>query len=111
MVSPSAVSRGDVVLVALEPAVGGVIRKTRPCTVVSPDDLNRHLQTFIVAPMTTGGRAYPFRIPCRFQGKNGFLVLDQVRTIDRSRVVRRLGSLSRQTTAQVLKALQEMFAS
>ena len=74
------VSRGDVFLVDLNPARGGEIRKTRPCVVVSPDELNAHLRTFIVAPLTTGGHPYPFRVSCRFQGKLGRVVLDQIRT-------------------------------
>lgn len=103
------VRRGDVILVGLGHGRGGGIRKTRPCVVVSPDVLNEHLPTFIVAPMTTGGHAYPFRIPCRFEGKSGFVVLDQVRTVDRARVTRRLGRLSARTVESVLGALQAMF--
>jgi len=102
--------RGDVVLVGLDPTKGKEIQKTRPCVVVSPDELNDHLQTVIVAPMTTGEHAYPFRIGCRFQGKTGYVVGDQIRTIDRGRVVRTLGRLSSQTLASVLGVLQEMFA-
>ena len=78
--------------------------------VVSPDELNLHLSTAIVAPLTTGGHAYPFRIPCRFQGRKGFVVLDQVRTVDTHRLVRRLGKLSPSTRSKVLETLQEMFA-
>ncbi len=110
MVSGGAVRRGDVVLVALEPTVGREIRKTRPCAVVSPDELNGHLETYIVAPMTTGGREYPFRVPCKFQGREGFLVLDQVRTVDRDRVVRKLGRLAPRPLLSALRILQEMFA-
>lgn len=110
MVSAGRVRRGDVVLVAFEPTVGKEIRKTRPCAVVSPDELNLHLETCVVAPMTTGGREYPFRVPCRFQGRNGFLVLDQVRTIDRERVVRKLGTLAPRSLLSALRILQEMFA-
>jgi mRNA interferase MazF len=106
----AAVSRGDVFLVALSPTRGGEIRKTRPCVVVSPDDLNAHLRTFIVAPLTTGGFEYPFRVACRFGGKSGHVVLDQIRTIDRERLVKRLGSLSPFSLAQSLRVLREMFA-
>ena len=74
--------RGDVVLVALDPTRGSEIRKTRPCVIVSPDELNRHLRTVIVAPMTTGGQAYPWRIACRFQQRDGFIAIDQLRTIE-----------------------------
>ena len=104
------VSRGEVYLVDLDPTRGGEIRKRRPCVVVSPDELNAHLRTFIVAPLTTGGHAYPFRIPCRFQGKSGYVVLDQIRTVDQARLVRRLGPLGPQTLGRVLDVLQEMFA-
>lgn len=104
------VSRGEVYLINLDPTRGGEIRKTRPCAVVSPDELNAHLQTFIVAPLTTGGHPYPFRVPCRFQGKPGYVVLDQIRTVDRDRLVRRLGHLGPQTLGKALNVLQEMFA-
>jgi len=107
---PPAVRRGQVLLVHLNPTRGSEIRKTRPCVVVSPDELNRHLRTFIVAPLTTGGHPYPFRIPCRFRGRPGFVVLDQIRTVDQERLARSLGRLSPATMARVLAALQEMFA-
>ena len=103
--------RGDVYLVSLDPTQGQEIKKTRPCVVVSPDELNLHLRTFLVAPMTTGGHPYPFRIPCRLQKKGGFIVADQLRTIDQSRMIRRIGKMSAPTMSKVLKALQEMFAS
>lgn len=105
-----AVSRGEVYLVDLDPARGGEIRKTRPCAVVSPDELNGHLHTYIVAPLTTGSHPYPFRIPCRFRGKSGHVVLDQIRTVDRDRLVKRLGQLGPQTLLKTLDVLQEMFA-
>jgi mRNA interferase MazF len=104
------VRRFDVYLVSLDPTVGHEIKKTRPALVISPDEMNQHLSTFIVAPMTSKGRPYPTRIPCQFQRKQGQVVLDQIRTIDRARLVRRLGSISRSTRQQVLVALQEMFA-
>lgn len=102
-------SRGDVVLVELDPARGSEIRKTRPCVVVSPDELNHHLRTVIVAPMTTGGRAYPFRPVCRFAGKEGRVALDQLRTVDRERVRKRLGVLGPAALASVFAGLTEMF--
>ena len=105
-----AVARGDIHLVGLDPTVGSEIKKTRPCVVVSPDDLNQHLRTVIVAPMTTGGQAYPWRVPCRFQQRAGFVALDQVRTVDSDRLLKRLGRLSAATTTAVLDTLQEMFA-
>jgi len=103
------VRRGDVFLVSLDPARGGEIQKTRPCIVVSPDELNSYLRTFIVAPLTTGGHSYPFRIPCRFEGRAGYVVIDQIRTVDRERLVRRLGKLSPSTLGNILAILQEMF--
>ena len=102
--------RGDVCLVELDPTRGTEIRKTRPCVIVSPDELNRHLHTLIVAPMTSAGRPYPFRVECRFARKNGLVVLDQLRTVDRERLVKRLGALDSHTLEQVLSVLQEMFA-
>lgn len=102
--------RGDVLLVKLDPTLGSEIKKTRPCVVVSPDELNEHLRTATVAPMTTKGRSYPWRIQCRFQGKTGYVVLDQLRTIDQERAASRLGRLSADTLDQVLERLQEMFA-
>ena len=104
------VRRGQVHLVSLDPTRGREIRKTRPCVVVSPDELNAHLQTFIVAPLTTGGRAYPFRVACRFQGKIGHVVLDQIRTVDRHRLVKRLGRLSPLALERSLEVLAEMFS-
>jgi mRNA interferase MazF len=103
------VRRGDVFLVSLGPARGGEIQKTRPCVIVSPDELNAHLRTFIVAPLTTGGHPYPFRVPCRFEGRAGYVVIDQIRTIDRERLMRRLGKLAPPTLGRVLAILQEMF--
>lgn len=110
MVSVEAVRRGEVYLVGLNPARGSEITKTRPCVVLSPDELNVHLQTLIVAPMTTGRHSYPFRIRCRFQGRAGHVVLDQIRTVDRARLVRRMGRLSPATVQGALLLLQEMFA-
>ncbi len=104
-----AIHRGDVFLVSLDPARGGEIRKTRPCVVVSPDELNSYLRTVIVAPLTTGGHPYPFRVPCRFEGRAGSVVIDQIRTVDRERLVRRLGKLSPSTLGRILAILQEMF--
>ena len=104
-------SRGDIYLVSLNPTKGREIRKTRPCVVVSPDELNVSLSTFVVAPMTTGGHPYPFRIACRFEKKDGFIVLDQIRTVDRQRLVKRLGRLTPTTLAKALGVLQEMFSA
>jgi mRNA interferase MazF len=109
MVMIEGVRRGDVFLVSLDPARGREIQKTRPCVIVSPDELNSYLRTFIVAPLTTGGHPYPFRITCRFEGRAGYIVIDQIRTIDRGRLIRRLGKLSPSTLGRVLAVLQEMF--
>jgi len=103
------IRRGEVFLVDLDPTRGSEIRKTRPCVVVSPDELNAHLRTAIVAPLTSASRPYPFRVACRFMAKSGQVVLDQLRTIDHERLVRHLGRLSAPTLAHVLAALQEMF--
>jgi mRNA interferase MazF len=103
------VGRGDVFLIDLDPARGGKIKKTRPCVIVSPDELNAHLHTFIVASLTTGSQRYPFRLPCRFAGRIGHIVLDQIRTVDHERLVRRLGKLSSSTLERALAVLQEMF--
>ena len=108
-VARAPITRGDVHLVRLDPTLGSEIRKTRPCMVISPDELNQHLRTAIVAPMTTGGHAYPWRVACRFQNRSGFVALDQLRTVDRERLVKRLGRLSAATTTEALDTLQEMF--
>jgi mRNA interferase MazF len=102
-------SRGEVYLVELDPTRGSEIRKTRPCVVVSPDELNHHLQSTVVAPMTTGGHDYPFRPACRFGGKSGRVALDQLRTVDRERLRKRLGTLSRGSLTAVFATLGEMF--
>lgn len=102
--------RGDVHLIALDPTRGAEIQKTRPCLIVSPDELNAHLKTVIVAPLTSVTRVYPFRVPCQFEGTRGQVVLDQLRTVDRERLLRRLGKLSAPTVEKVLGLLQEMFA-
>ena len=110
MVARSGAQRGEVYLVSLNPTRGREIRKTRPCVIVSPDELNAHLGTFIVAPLTTGSHPYPFRVSCRFGGKDGHVVLDQVRTVDRERLGKRLGALTRATQSKILGVLQSMFA-
>jgi mRNA interferase MazF len=103
-------ARFEIFLVALDPTVGYEIQKTRPCVVVSPDEMNQNVRTVIVAPMTTKGRPYPFRVACRLRGKNGQVVLDQLRTVDRTRLLKRLGKLDREAAASVLAVLAEMFA-
>ncbi len=104
------IGRFEVYLVNLDPTVGSEILQTRPCLVVSPDEMNRSVRTVIVAPMTTRGQNYPTRVPCRFQGKAGQIVLDQIRTVDGGRLLRKLGRLNGRSAARVLEVLQEMFA-
>lgn len=101
---------GDIWLAQLDPTLGSQVQKTRPCVVVSPDDMNAHLRTVIVAPMTTGSRPARFRIPLTFQGKQGLIVLDQVRALDCGRLVQRLGTLRPRTLATTLQTLQAMFS-
>ena len=104
------VARFEVHLVRLDPTEGREIRKTRPCLVISPDEMNRHIGTVIVAPMTTAGRAYPTRVPLKFHRKQGQVVLDQIRTVDKGRLVKRLGKIDDPTAQKVLAVLSEMFA-
>ena len=105
-----AVARSEVYLVNLDPTVGSEIKKTRPCLVISPDEMNRHLRTVIVAPLTSQGRLYPTRVPCAFDGRDGLVVLDQIRTVDTLRLVKRLGQIDPWTMTAVLTALETMFA-
>lgn len=104
------VARFEVHLINLDPTVGNEIKKTRPCLVVSPDEMNRDIGTVIIAPMTTKSQAYPTRVAVRFQGKDGQIVLDQIRTVNNVRLVRRLGVISKSAQDAVLKMLSEMFA-
>lgn len=102
--------RGEVHLVSLDPTRGSEIQKTRPCVVVSPDELNAHLRTVIVAPLTSAGQPLPFRVACRFENRAGLIVVDQIRTVDRERLVKHLGRLSPATLDKTLRVLGEMFA-
>ena len=104
------INRFEVYLVNLDPIIGSEIRKTRPCLVVSPDEMNHHVRTAIIAPLTTKGQAYPTRVACRFGGKSGQVVLDQIRTVDQARLTKRLGRLDVKTSMRVLDVLQELFA-
>ena len=104
------ITRGDVWLTALDPTVGSEIQKTRPCLVVSPPEMHDHLRTVIVAPMTTGSRTAPFRIPVSFQRKSGLILLDQMRTLDKQRLVRRLDAVDRRTLRATLARIRDMFA-
>jgi mRNA interferase MazF len=102
--------RDEVWLVALDPAQGAEIQKTRPCLIISPDEMNQHLRTIVVAPMTTVARSYPTRVPVRFQGKNGQVAVDQLRAVDRQRLVKRLGRVTATTAQSVSETLLEMFS-
>jgi mRNA interferase MazF len=104
------VARGEIWLAALDLTVGSEIRKSRPCVVISPPEMHDHLRTVIVAPMTTGARPAPYRIPVTFRGKKGLILLDQVRTLDKIRLVRRLGAVSANSLSTTLKTLQLVFA-
>ena len=104
------VNRFDVFLTNLDPMVGSEIQKTRPCLIISPDEMNRHIRTVIVAPMTTAGKDYPTRVSCEFQRKKGQIVLDQIRTIDKSRLIKKIGTIDPQVQAEVISTLQSMFA-
>lgn len=104
------VNRFDVFLVNLDPTIGSEIQKTRPCLVISPDEINRYIATVIVAPMTTKGQSYPTRVACQFQGKDGQIVLDQIRTVDKTRLVKKLGQIDSNEQKAVLGTLAEMFA-
>ena len=104
------IRRFDVYLIDLEPTVGSELRKTPPCLVISPDDMNRYLNTVLIAPMTTQGKAYPSRVPCYFDGKSGHIALDQLRVIDKSRLVKRLGRIDITSQRSVLDVLARLFA-
>jgi mRNA interferase MazF len=104
------VNRFDVFLTNLDPTVGSEIQKTQPCLIISPDEMNRHIRTVIVAPMTTAGKEYPTRIECNLKGKKGHIVLDQIRTIDKTRLIKNIGTLDSETQLKVLAVLQRLFA-
>ena len=104
------INRFDVYLTNLDPTVGSEIQKTRPCLVISPDEMNRHIRTVIVAPVTTAGNDYPTRVPCKFKKKEGQIVLDQIRTIDKTRLIKKLGSINPETQLKVISILQRIFA-
>jgi mRNA interferase MazF len=104
------VTRGEVWLVTLDPAVGSEVRKTRPCVILSPPEMHDYLRTVIVAPMTTGARPAPYRISVTFQGKRGLILLDQLRALDKVRLVKRLGKITSLVLVLTLQTLQEVFA-
>lgn len=104
------IERFDVFLINLDPTVGSEIKKTRSCLIISPDEMNRYIRTVIVAPMTTVGKDYPTRVRCEFQGKKGQIVLDQIRTSDKSRLLKKIGTVDPQVQSEVISTLQSMFA-
>ena len=104
------VNRFDVYLISLDPTVGSEIKKIRPCLIISPDEMNRHVRTVIVAPMTTVGKDYPTRISCTFKKKKGQIVIDQIRTIDKTRLIKKLGTIDPNTQLEVIEVLQRIFA-
>jgi len=104
------VNRFDVYSINLDPTLGSEIQKTRPCLIISPDEMNRHIRTVIIAPMTTAGKDYPTRISCKFKKKKGQIVLDQIRTIDKTRLIKKLGSINPETQIEVISVLQRLFA-
>ncbi len=104
------VNRFDVCLINLDPTIGSEIQKTRPCLIISPDEMNRHIRTVIVAPMTTAGKDYPTRVSCTFKRKKAQIVLDQIRTIDKTRIIKKLGSVDPETQLEVISVLQRLFA-
>ena len=104
------VKRFDVFLINLDPTIGSEIKKTRPCLIISPDEMNRHIRTIIIAPMTSAGKDYPTRVPCVFKKKQGQIVLDQIRTLDKSRLIKKIGIVDSKTQLEVISTLQRMFA-
>jgi mRNA interferase MazF len=102
--------RFEVYLTNLDPTVGSEIQKTRPCLVISPDEMNTHIRTVIVAPMTTAGKDYPTRVSCTFRKKKGQIVLDQIRTIDKTRLLKKIGTIDPDTQLKVISTLQRLFA-
>ncbi len=110
MVAKSRIDRFDVYLISLDPTKGSEIKKTRPCLIISPNEMNRHIRTVIVAPMTSTIKKYPTRVTTTFQKKRGQIVLDQIRTVDKQRLIKKLGIISSTAQEKTLSTLQEMFA-
>ena len=104
------VNRFDVYLINLDPTVGSEIQKTRPCLIISPDEMNKYIRTVIVAPLTSAGKDYPTRMSCKFKKKRGQIVLDQIRTINKARLIKKLGSIDPETQLEVISVLQRLFA-
>jgi len=104
------IKRFEVYLVNLDPTLGSEIQKSRPCLIISPNEMNRHIATVIIAPMTSRGRDYPTRVPCAFQNREGQVVLDQIRTVDKLRMIKKLGKIDKPTSEKVLLSIAKMFA-
>jgi mRNA interferase MazF len=104
------IGRFEIFQVNLDPTIGSEIKKSRPCIVISPDEMNRHIATVIIAPLTSKGKDYPSRVPCTFKGRKGQIVLDQIRTVDKARLIRKMGTADHKTQDKVLAILSEMFA-
>ena len=104
------INRFDVYLLNLDPTIGSEIQKTRPCLIISPDEMNRHIRTVIVAPITSAGKDYPTRVKYRFKKKEGQIVLDQIRTLDKTRLIKKLGKIDSETQMNVISVLQKLFA-
>src|SRR5690625_3363232 len=111
MVKREPVERFNVYLISLDPTHGSEIKKTRPCLIISPDEMNRHIRTVIIAPMTSAIKNYPSRVTTSFQKKRGQIVLDQIRTVDKQRLIKKLGMISSSAQDKTLNTLQEIFAS
>ena len=102
-------SQYQIVLVNLDPTIGSEIKKTRPCIIISPNEMNKHLRTIVVAPMTTKSRKYPTRIEVKHDGKTGWIIIDQIRTIDKQRIIRILGKLSNREIKETKSVMKETF--
>jgi len=102
--------RFEVYYVNLDPTIGSEIKKTRPCVIISPNEMNSNISTIIIAPLTSKLRNYPTRVPCRVEGKQGQIVLDQIRTLDKSRLIKRIATLNKSTQKKVFNVLAEMFS-
>lgn len=103
-------SRFDIYYINLDPTIGSKIKKTRPCVIISPDEMNYNISTVIIAPLTSKLRNYPTRVPCKVEGKQGQIVLDQIRTVDKTRLIKKINTLNKITQAKVLNVLKEMFS-
>lgn len=102
------VSQYDIFLISLDPTIGHEIKKSRPCVIISPDEMNKYISTVIIAPMTSKSHSYPTRVPIKFMGENGWIVLDQLRTVDKKRLIKKFGRLDQKTTDKIKSVIKEM---